>query len=213
MPAIALYLNDQIRAYDKDLKKFLPLVDAPEETFSATPEEAIEEMSRNDTILHELSHAVYPTQTPEAQRLGPRQESVIAEVAAESIYRGLAEDLVGENKIGSTKEQYIVVTICMPLQIIEQSDPDDEYYKAAVFVLNGLFENGIAEFNGSKIHIKDHVAFFEYFKNNAKEIVSLYEDSEMTEQKAKKWLSKKCKAGPKLQELIDFVKTRKITTG
>lgn len=211
-PAITLYLNDQIRAYDKDLKKFLPLVDTSKEAFSTTSEETIEEMSRSDTIFHELSHAVYPAKTPEAKRLGPKQESIIGEVAAESIYRGLAKELIDENKIEYTEDQYISVTLCMPFQVIEKSDPDDEYYKAAVFVLNGLFENGITEFDGSKIHIKDRVALFEYFKNNAKEIISLYEDTAMTEQKAKKWLSQNCKAGPKLQELIDYIKTRKTTT-
>ena len=211
-PALALYLNEQIRAYDKDLKTFLPLVDVSEKAFSTTSEEVIEEMSRNETIFHELSHAVYPTKTPEAKRLGPKQESVIAEVAAESIYRGLAKELIDENKIEYTEDQYISVTLCMPLQVIEKSDADNEYYKAAVFVLNGLFEGGIAEFDGFKIHIKDNTALFRYFKNNAEEIISLYKDTSMTEQKAKKWLSQKCKAGPKLQELIDYIKTRKTIT-
>src|SRR3989338_3903198 len=206
-PAIALFINDQIRAYDTNLKKFLPLVNGSEKFFSGVTEQRVEEMSREDTILHELSHAVYPTKTPEAKRLGAEQESIIGEIAAESIYRGVAGEIINDSGVDYTTEQYARVTLCMPLITIEgSSDTDDEYYKAAVFVLNGLFENGIVEFNGNKINIKNQTALFEYFRNNAREIISLYEDSEMTEQKAKNWLSKKCRAGKKLQELIDFIK-------
>ncbi len=209
-PAIALFINEQIRAYDVNLKKFLPLIDDSERIFSKVAEQRIEEMSREDTILHELSHTVYPTKTPEAKRLGVEQESIIGEIAAESIYKGVMKELIDDGKVDYTTEQYARVTICMSLITIEgSSDTDDEYYKAAVFVLNGLFEKGIVEFSGNKIKIKNQVALFEYFRNNAREIISLYEDSGMTEQKAKKWVSKKCKAGSKLQKLIDFIKVRK----
>ena len=210
---IVLFLDDQIRHFDKNLKKFFPLIEMSDSAFIGIPNERIEKMSREDTILHELSHSVYFEDTPEAKRLGPENESIIAEVSAESIHRGVAKDLIERREINYTPEQYIIVTICMPLQVLERADSDDEYYKAAVFVLNGLFEKGIAEFNGSKINIKDQDAFFEYFKNNAKEIISLYQNSEMNERKARKWISDNCKAGPKLQELIDFIKERKITTG
>lgn len=205
-PAIALYLNDQIRAYDKDLENFLPLIAGSDKAFAKTPIEDIQAMSRKDTILHELSHTVYPTPTPEAQRLGPDQESVIAEIMAESVYRGLAKELIAENKLGCTEDQYVSTTICMPLQVIEGSDEDDEYYQAAVFVLDGLFEKGIAKFDGSKIHVKNHAAFFQYFRENVKEVIALYEDPKMTKTKAKKWLAENCQAGSKLQKLIDHLK-------
>ena len=209
-PAIALFINDQIRAYDTNLKKFLPLVNGSEKFFSGVTEQRVEEMSREDTILHELSHAVYPTKTPEAKRLGAEQESIIGEIAAESIYRGVIGELINDGEIDYTPEQYAVITLCMPLITIEgSSDTDDEYYKAAVFVLNGLFEKGIVEFNKDKIYIKDQAALFEHFRNNAREILSLYEDPGMTEQRTKNWLSKKRRAGKKLQEVIDFVKARK----
>ena len=209
-PAITLFINDQIRAYDINLKKFLPLVNGSEKFFSGVTEQRVEEMSREDTILHELSHAVYPTKTPEAKRLGAEQESIIGEIAAESIYRGVIGELINDGEIDYTPEQYAVITLCMPLITIEgSSDTDDEYYKAAVFVLNGLFEKGIVEFNKDKIYIKDQAALFEHFRNNAREILSLYEDPGMTEQRTKNWLSKKRRAGKKLQEVIDFVKARK----
>jgi hypothetical protein len=212
-PVIALYLDEQIRAYDTNLKNFLPLVDAPKNTFAATPAQKIEEISRTDTIMHELSHSVYPTETPEAKRLGAGPESVIAEITAESIYRGLAKKMIDAKKMGCTEDQYVSATICMPLQVIENSDPDDEYFKAAVFVLNGLFEKGIAKFPGSKIYVKDHALFFKYLEDNAKAVIALYEDPKMTESKAKKWLAKNCQAGSKLQKLIDHLKAHPRATG
>jgi len=206
---IVLFLNDQIRHFDRNLKKFFPLLEISEQAFGNISDQRIQEMSREDTMLHEFSHSVYHGDTEEAKKLGPEAESFIAEISAESIHRGLAKELIDSGEIEYTPEQYTVVTICMPLQVLERADPEDEYYKAAVFVLNGLFENGIAEFDGSHVAVKDHAAFFEYLKSNAKEIISLYKDPEMTQQKAKNWLSKKCKAGSRLQELIGYIKSKK----
>ena len=56
---ITLFLDEQIRRYDKNLSSFLKLIDVSNETFDNTPPERIEEMSREDTIFHELSHSVY----------------------------------------------------------------------------------------------------------------------------------------------------------
>lgn len=206
-PAIILFLDEQIRAYDKNLKDFLPLIDSPEGTFSKTSPEEIESMSRNDTMLHEFSHSVYSKETPEAERTGQEQQMPLAETTAESIHRGLAKEMLEAKKLPYTEDQYISMSIGMALQSIKGNTPDDEYFQADVFVLNGLFEKGIAEFDGAKIKVKDKAAFFEYLKNNAKEIIALYEDKEMTPNKAKKWLAEKCTAGEQLQKVIEFLKT------
>jgi hypothetical protein len=97
----------------------------------------------------------------------------------------------------------------MALQSIEGNTPDDEYFQADTFVLNGLFEKGIAEWNGEKIVVKDKEAFFQYCKDNAKEIIALYEDPEMNPAKAKKWIAEKCTPGAKLQSVIDYLKKQK----
>jgi len=205
-PAIALYLDEQIRAYDVNLQKLLPLVDGSEKAFADTPPEVVEKMSRNDTMLHELSHSAYWGKRPETERLGAESAVTIAEVCAESIHRGLAKEMIADKTLPYTEEQYISESIGMALQSMKDSNPSDEYFKADAFVLNGLFEKGIAEFKDGKIHITDNVAFFEYYKNNAKEIIALYQDETMTPIKAKKWLSEKCVTGPKLQEFLDFLK-------
>jgi hypothetical protein len=208
-PAIILFLDEQIRAYDKNLKDFLPFVDSPEGTFSQTSPEEIESMSRNDTILHEFSHSVYSKGTPESERMGQNQQKPLAETTAESIHRGLAKEMIEKKQLPYTEDQYIAMSIGMALQSIKSNTPDDEYFQADVFVLNGLFEKGIAEFDGKKIKVKDKEAFFQYYKDNAKEIIALYEDKEVTPNKAKKWLAKKCTAGEQLQRVIEYMKTEK----
>lgn len=205
-PIIGMYLNTQIRA-DKDAKDLFVHINNAENSFALNSDDEIIEMFRNDTVLHELSHSVYNNKTDEAKRLGPNQESIIAEVSADSIHRGVAKEMIRDKTIPLTEEQYINLAFVTQISVIENSDPEDEYYKASVFVLNGLFEKGIAEFDGSKVNIKDKDAVFEYFKNNAKKIISLYEDPSMTPSKAKKWLKTNCTAGAKLQEWIDFVKS------
>jgi len=206
-PAIAMYLDEQVRAYDQNLKKFLQFVDVPEDTFAGAPPETIEAFSRTDTTAHEISHGGYSTVSPEAEKLGAEQSVVIAETFAETLHRGMAQRLIENKVLPCNEEQYMASSICMALQSIKDTDPSDEYYQADVFVLNGLFEQGIAEFDGQKIHVNDRAAFFNYFKENAKKIIAVYEDPEMNPQKAKKWITENCTAGLKFQKAIDYIKT------
>ena len=204
-PAIMMFLDEQIKSYDKNLKKFLPLVADSEKTFEGVSAQQIEEMSRTDTELHEFSHSVYPGLTPEAERLGAEQQMIAGELMAESIHRGIVQELIKNGSLPYTEDQYISQSIGMALQSIDGNTPDDEYFQADTFVLNGLFEKGIAEWNGEKIVVKDKEAFFEYYKNNAKEIIALYEDKEMTPAKAEKWIAEKCTPGEKFQSVIDHL--------
>jgi hypothetical protein len=209
-PAITLFLDEQIRAYDKNLKDFLPLIDSPEGTFSKTSPEMIEKMSRIDTMLHEFSHKVYgDNETPEAKRLGAEATMIIKEATAESIHRGLSRNLIKSGVLPYTEDQYIAESISMALQSIKGNTPDDEYFQADTFVLNGLFEKGIAEWNGEKIVVKDKEAFFQHYKDNAKEIITLYENPEMNPVKAKKWIAEKCTAGKQLQQVIEHINAGK----
>ena len=56
----------------------------------------------------------------------------------------------------------------MPLQVIKERDSNNEYLKAAVYVLNGMFEQGLVEFDGSQIRVKNMNGIFDYLKENAK---------------------------------------------
>ncbi len=207
--SVTLFLDEQIRHWDKNLERFLPLIQFETDPFADTPPEKIREMSRSDTMLHEFSHPVYYSDTEEAERLGATQETIIAETSAETIHRGLALEILANGGLDYTREQYIAITICMPLQELKKNNDDkDSYYKAAIYVLNGMFERGIVEFDGSKIKINDKDAVFSHLKDNAKKIISLYENPEMDPQKAKKWIKDNCTAGEKLQKLIDFIKNK-----
>ncbi|OGN06954.1 MAG: hypothetical protein A3B86_03325 [Candidatus Yanofskybacteria bacterium RIFCSPHIGHO2_02_FULL_38_22b] len=203
---ITLFLDEQIRRYDKNLKDFLPMIEISDNAFGDTPVERIEEMSREDTIFHELSHSIWTLDKEAQKRLGIKSETIIGEIAAETISRGLAKELIEKGKINYTQEQYIAVTIAIPLQVIKGRDPNNEYFKAAVYVLNGMFEQGLIEFSGTKIRVKKIDEIFDYLQDNAKKIIALYEDSEMNGEKANKWVKENTTAGKKLQELIDFIK-------
>jgi len=207
---IVLYLNEQINKYDRGLKEFLLLIEGYEEAFGSLPEqllkERIEEVSQEGTMSHEISHAVYFEDTPEAQRLGPDAEAIIAEVAADSIANGLTSFLINKMEAPNATKQEALATISIPLQVLERSDPDDEYFKAAVYTLNSLLEKGIVVFDGKKIRITDYDRLSEELREGAKKIIKLYRDKEMTPEKAEKWITDNCTANEKLQKVIGFVK-------
>ncbi len=207
---IVLYLNEQINKYDRDLKKFLPLVEGYEKAFAAETEEERDTLtrglSREATMAHEVAHSVYFSDTPEAKRLGPDAEAIIAEVAADSIANGIESCLIRRNERPHTKEQRAMAAVAIPIQIIERSDPDDEYFKAAVYTLNSLLEKGIIIFNGQKIKITDHDLLFGELEDGARGIIRLYRDEEMSPEKAKRWIKDNCTANPMLQKLIEFIK-------
>ena len=207
---ITIFLDEQIRRYDKKLKDFMPLVDISEKVFPDTTPERIEMISREDTVFHELSHSVWTLDKKAQKRLGKgKSETIIAEAGAETISRGLAKELIEKGRLDYTPEQYIAGTISTLFQYFRDKDESDEYYKAAVYVANGLFEQGLVEFDGEKVLIKDIDGIFSYFKENAKKIIALYEDEEMNKKKAGRWVADNCTAGEKLQELIDFIKGKK----
>ena len=207
---ITIFLDEQIRRYDKNLKDFIPLVGISEKVFAETTPEEIEMISREDTIFHELSHSVWTLDKKAQKRLGGKSETIIAETTAETISRGLARELIDKGRINYTPEQYIAGTICTLFQYFKGRDESDEYYKAAVYVANGLFEQNLVEFDGDKVRIKDIDGIFNYFKDNAKKIITLYEDEGMTGKKAGRWIDDNCTAGKKLQELIDYIKLRRL---
>ena len=213
---IVLYLNEQINKYDRGLKNFLPLVEGYEEVFNTEQEQQLhlltEELSRDGTMMHEIAHTVYFEDTPEARRLGPDAETVIAEVAADAIANGIESRLISRGDVSHTKEQRAMAAICIPLQVIERSDPDDEYFKAAVFTLNALFEKEIVIFNGQKIKINDYGRLFDELENGSREIIRLYRDEKMSPEKAKKWIRNNCSANTTLQKLIEFIKKSGISS-
>ena len=163
---ITIFLDEQIRRYDRNLKNYIPIVDISAKAFEKTTPEEIEMVSREDTVFHELSHSVWTLNKKAQTRLGRKPETTIAEAAAETISRGLAQGLIDKGHINYTPEQYIASAICTLFQYFKEKDESNEYYKAAVYVANGIFEQDLAEFDGKKIRIKDIDGIFNYFRES-----------------------------------------------
>ncbi|MFH1233477.1 MAG: hypothetical protein V1649_02380 [Patescibacteria group bacterium] len=96
--SILLYLNDQIRRFDKNFPTFANLITNTDQEFADIEEsdriKFMEKMSQINTILHEISHSVYPTESEEAKRIGGIQELNIDEIKAENLYRALVPSVI-----------------------------------------------------------------------------------------------------------------------
>lgn len=202
-PVAMFYENEQKKVYE-NIGQFFDLLESSSDASAGVERRRVqEELPRREIGLHEFSHAVYPIGTPEADRLGPEAESVLGEVMAESVYRGVAGELIQSGAINSTREHYAALTIALSLKSMAESESDDEYFQAAAFVLNGLAERGTVAFTGQKIHVADTDAFFAGLTENARAIIALYEDKNTNPRRAEQWIQKNCTPGEKLQKMID----------
>ncbi len=212
-PAILIYLNEQIRAYDRNFPEFLKIFTGTQKEFSNLPEEKrknlMEQMSRFNTVLHEFSHEVHPDESPEAKRIGKESLTTIDEVKADIIYRPLVPSMIKTGGLKGTKEQWAIAMAGSSFQVIKDtSEETDPYYAAAAFSLNDLFEKGIIVFENNNITVKDFDAYYQIQESLAKEVIALYEDPKMTEKKAAAWLKKRCRPNEKIKAVEIFLKER-----
>lgn len=209
-PAILMYLNEQIRAYDNNFPELMGVIQNTDFEFNKLNDDErknlMEKMSRMNTMLHEFSHSIYPDESKEAERLGRKPLTVIDEVKADISYRPLIPLIIEKGGLEGTKEQWAAGMITSSLQMLKDHSEGDEYYYAAVYTLNDLFEQRIVDFENNKIVIKDFDAFYQNQKQSAQEVISLFENSDMTEKKAGKWVEKKCTPDEKLERVIMFIK-------
>ncbi len=209
-PAILLYFNEQMRAYDRDFPKFMEIVQNTELEFSKLkPEERIDlmqRMSRMNTMLHEFSHSIYPEDSKEAERLGRKPLTIIDETKADMGYRPLVPAIIEKGGLKGTKEQWAVGMVTSSLQVLRDQPEEDPYFYAAVYTLNDLFEQGILDFVNNMVVIKDFEAFYKSQKSSAQEIIGLYQNPDMTERKSSAWIKDKCEPNDKLRRVISFIK-------
>ncbi len=204
-PPILLFLNEQIWTYDRAFPKFLKLITNTEKEFDDTHNKTLEEMSRIDTMMHELSHYVYIDGCPESERLGTEPVVTIDEVKAEIIYRALIPDIIKKDGLVGSKKQWAIASLAMPLQVLKSSE-DDEYFKAAIYATNELLIQKIVTFDGQQLTINDYSEYFKILKLNAEKVIKLYEDEKMTKDRAAKWILDNCTAGAELQKVLDFLR-------
>lgn len=207
-PVYSLFLDEEIRRYDRLFPAYRNVIEGADKVFSGMPEKAnidyLEKMSRTETMLHEFSHPVHPSETEQGRRLGRRPLTIIDEVKAEIVWRALIPDMLEDGFFGD-KEQWAAATL-MGLVMCLKNEPD-VYIKAEVYNLNSLFEQGIVEFKNGKLAIQNVDAYYAAEKRLAAEVLALYDDETMTERKAAAWVKKRCAPSEASQEFISFVKS------
>ena len=195
-PSILIFLNEQIRA-DKEFpgaaKKLVAnTAEIFGEELTENKRKFLESISRNDTVLHELTHGIFPDDSPEAKRLGGRPCTIIDEVKAEICHRPFVPEVIKRGGLKGTKEEWAAGMLTMSLQILRDSLSGDPYYYAAAYALNDLFESGAVVIEGEKVRILDFEKYYEVQKKAAEEVLDLYRDQKMTERKAAKWIKTRC---------------------
>lgn len=209
-PNIIVFLNEQIRAYDKDFpelaqKWVMNTNEIFSEELTGDKRKFLESVSRDDTVLHELTHSIFSDDSPEAKRFGHRPLTIIDEIKAEICHRPLVPAIIEKGGLQGTKEEWAVGMLTASLQVAHDQPPGDPYYYAAVYTLNDLFEKGAAVFEGDKVRILDFELYYEVQKKAAEELLDLYRDEKMTERKAAKWIKNRCVPNKKVEEVLRVV--------
>ena len=209
-PNILIFLNEQIRAYDKEFpeatKKWVAnTTEIFGEELTEEKQKFLEFISRDNTVLHELTHGVFPDDSPEAKRLGGRPYTIIDEVKAEICYRPLVPEVIKKAGLQGTKEEWAVGMLTASLQIARDQPPGDPYYYAAIYTLNDLFQSGAAVIEGEKVRILDFEKCYEVQKKAAEELLDLYRDPKMTEGKAAKWIKARCVPNEEVKKVLKIV--------
>jgi hypothetical protein len=213
-PGIVIFLNEQMRAYDRNFPGLMGIIKNRDEVFGdiADPETKLlmEQMSRSNTVHHELAHSIFKSSLGEAQRLGREPLTIIDEVKAETLYRSLVPKMIEAATLSGDKRQWALGMMTTSLQMIRDQDSDDPYYKAAVYTINDLFEKEVIQFKNDQVEIVDFNKFYEVNDAFREELIGLYRDEKMNEEKAEKWLKLRCRPNKKTQELINFLKNNLV---
>ncbi|KKU85911.1 MAG: hypothetical protein UY14_C0011G0014 [Parcubacteria group bacterium GW2011_GWA1_47_9] len=215
-PAILLYYDKEVQAYDRRFPMLMSLAENTDSVFADLSEEErrtqIEKMSRMLTMLHEYGHDIFPHKTDESiltpayERFGGHSATSIDEVKAETMYRAFVPAILERGGLEGTKEQWAVAMVISSLNVASEQPVGDEYYYGAIYTLNRLFEEGVVTFSGGKIHIHDFERLYAINKENAQSLVALHTDETIDEQKTRVWIRKNCRALPIVSEAAQFVK-------
>jgi hypothetical protein len=212
-PAILMYLNEQIRGYDKLALSYSQIIENYAVEFGNLPDKEkitmIEEMSRTNTIMHEFSHAPFPDKSPEAEHLGETPVSSIDEIKAETLYRALIPSIIEKGGLKGTKEQWAIGTLISSLQLLRGNPESDEYYLSASYAINKLFKAGAIEVNQGKVVIKDYDAYYAVNKDCSQEIIALYQNDKIKDRQAKKWLKDNAAPNEQTKALEEMLKANK----
>ncbi len=213
-PELTLFLNEQMRQYDKDFYKFASRFTNVDQVFgTATPlseNMELQFISRMNTILHEDSHVPFPVDGTEYKRFGNGKEAtLINEIKANILYPALIPSILEKGGLEGTREQWALGMMASAMQSLNDEADDSEYFINATYALNDVFQKGIVVQNGESFTINDFDAYYKTVKDAAQELVDLHKDPTMTPEKAKQWIDKRCKPNEKLQQAIAVLKAEK----
>lgn len=208
--AVVLYADEQRRAYDREYSESIKLIKNSAQAFSTLEMDKravlFGRMSRMNTMLHEFGHPVYPDGSIEAKRLGRVPLTSIDEVKAEMMYRGVLRELIAEGAVEGTQEQWAAALLASSIQQLKDNSPGEPYYHAAVYPLNCLVERGAIAVENNRVVIRDVGTLYEVLNQGAHEVLALYEDGGMTEQKAARWVRVRCSPNAEVAKLEALVK-------
>ncbi len=174
---------------------------------SNTQEHYSLKMSFFITSFHEFCH-FHKDGDPGAKRLGAEPGLIINEVKAEQFYRQFLPKLIEKGAIKGTKEEWASAALENSLEELFDKSDGDEYYYAAVYTLNKLFERGVVvfDFKTGTATITNIDAFYQTNEELSKEVLSLYEDKTMNSRKASRWIKNNCEPNETVKEISDFIK-------
>lgn len=209
-PAIVVFLNDQLRAYDRDFAKNVQKIVGNNkeqfgETISAEKKELLEVISRTGTILHELVHSFYPDYSEEAQRLGRRSLTTIDEVKAEICHRALIPSILDKGGLNGTKEEWATALVTGSFIMAKEQPEGDPYYYAGTYCLNEAFEKGALKMQDNQVYITDFNRYYEIQISAAKKILAVYQNPRMTERKASQWIKEYCVPNEQVKQGLEMI--------
>ncbi len=195
---IVVFLNEQIRAYDREfpgvLYGYIKNAEALFGQDTGLEKRAfLERLSRTMTPLHELAHSIdYYGQEGLSDRLGADQLAILDEVKAEICFRPLIPTMIEKGGLEGTRQEWAAGMLASSLIVLRDSAEKTDYWYAASYCLNKLFEDGAIALRDKKVEVIDIEKYYEVQKNAARALLDVYDDPKMTPGKARSWIKKNC---------------------
>lgn len=228
-PSIVMFINEHLRAYDRDFSDLVKKLIVNAKALFGDPifsekKDLLERMSRRDSILHEFDHSIYPEHFDQASnriviidygrfgipvflpnKLAGRPLTIIDEVKAEICHRALIPSLIDRGGIEGRKEEWAASLLVNSLRIAKEQPEGDPYWYAAVYCLNDLFEKGAVRMEDNQVYIANFDHYYELQLSAAKKVLAVYQDSRMTQQKASRWIKQHCVPNEQLKHALKTI--------
>ncbi|MFA6171135.1 MAG: hypothetical protein WCW77_03970 [Patescibacteria group bacterium] len=209
---IVVFLNDQIEIYDKDFPEFIERYINTGDSFSGLSDTEkrllMEEISRTNTVFHELSHGIHPH--AKAKHLKEETLDPAEEIKAEILYRALIPEIIKKGGLEGTARQWANGILATSLQYLKGETEKNPYFRAAVYSLNDHLAKGVIGIKDGKMEIKNYQEFYELYKEQAREILLIYENLKSGQAEANKLVTYRSEPNKELSEFIKILKGSEV---